>query len=253
MPGAPAPLRIAHAYGNNRAALRRALSVPEVDMIETDLWYRGGELYIHHEKRLPLVPLLYDRVMRGHPPGPYAARFGRYYVRPDIGTLRLRDLLGIVPEPVRLLLDVKGRYTRTALEGYVRRLLKTLRSAGAENRVTVCGQTYPVLNLLRRVAPEIEVRYSIEKEYQWQKFLRMMARDARVRNVCIAYGFIDAAKARAMEENAVDLYCWTVDDWHDAQRLVRQGVDGIISNDLRLLAALHGMANSAGSFSARGA
>jgi glycerophosphoryl diester phosphodiesterase len=88
------------------------------------------------------------------------------------------------------------------------------------------------------VAPDVEVRYSIQQEYQWERFLRMMERDPAVRRVCIAYGFIDADKARLMEERDVDLYCWTVDDWDEARRLVRQGVDGIISNDLKLLAAL---------------
>ncbi len=55
----------------------------------------------------------------------------------------------------------------------------------------------------------------------------------------MAYGFLDPAKARLMVEGGVDVYCWTVDDWDAARRLVSDGVDGIISNDLRLLAQLH--------------
>ncbi len=39
----PQPVRIAHAYGNSRAALHRALDA-DVDMIEVDVWYRGGDV-----------------------------------------------------------------------------------------------------------------------------------------------------------------------------------------------------------------
>jgi glycerophosphoryl diester phosphodiesterase len=95
-----------------------------------------------------------------------------------------------------------------------------------------------VLNNLRKVAPEIEVRYSLEQPYQWQRFLRIMEKHASVRRVCISHRFIDSEKARVMEETGVDLYVWTVDDRPLADRLVSDGVDGIISNDLGLLESL---------------
>jgi len=229
-------VRIAHAYGNSRESLQRALSA-DVDMIEVDAWYRGGEIYIRHARRLNPFPILYDKVMRGHDPG-WAIRFGRYYVRPDFGTLELDEVLEATAGRKSLLLDLKGHYHSPDVDGYVETLVRKIRSHSAEGWVAVCGQTYAVLNRFRKVTTDIELRYSIEKQYQWESFLRKMARDLSVRRVCIAHGFIDAEKARVMEENGVDLYCWTVDSRERAAELVAQGVDGIISNDLGLLERL---------------
>jgi glycerophosphoryl diester phosphodiesterase len=230
-------LGIAHAYGNSRESLIIALA-SEADMIEVDMWYRGGEIYIRHERRLGPLPILYDNVMKGHRLGPFAIRFGNLYIRPDIRALKIDELLERVSGGKRLLLDVKGFYHAPKVDEFVKTLVGKIRNHGAERWVAVCGQTYPVLHVLRESAPDIEVRYSIQREYQWERFLRMLEKDPTVRRVCMAYGFIDAAKARLMEDNNVDLYCWTVDDWEEARRLVRQGVDGIISNDLELIRAL---------------
>ena len=104
--------------------------------------------------------------------------------------------------------------------------------------MAVCGQTFRVLNALRKVAPDIEVRYSIQKQHQWESFLRKMLGDRSVRRVCMSHRFIDAEKTQLMEKNNVDFYCWTVDDPADAERLVSQGANGIISNNLGLLTAL---------------
>ena len=45
-------------------------------MIEVDMWYRGGDIYIRHERRVRWLPILYDHVMKGHKLGPFALRFG---------------------------------------------------------------------------------------------------------------------------------------------------------------------------------
>jgi glycerophosphoryl diester phosphodiesterase len=237
MPAPKRVVRIAHAYGNNRPALAKALAA-DCDMIEVDMWYRGGDIRIHHERRMSWLPVLYDRNLRGHPMGPFAVNVGRYFVRPDIRTLRLDELLSTVAGRKRLLLDVKGHYDSPDLNGYVEMLVRQIRDHHAESWVAICGQTYSVLHRIREVAPDLEVRYSIEQPYQWERLLALL--EHGVRQVCMAYGFIDAEKARLMEERGVDLYCWTVDDWDAARRLVAQGVDGIISNDLSLLAELHG-------------
>lgn len=230
-------VRIAHAYGNSRAALAEALAA-DCDMIEVDMWYRGGDIRIHHERKQRWLPFLADKIMSSHKPGPWSLKIGGLFVRPDIGTPRLDDILQITAGRKRLLLDVKGRYSAEDLEGYVERLVHLVRKHKAESWVALCGQTYSVLHRLREVAPDLEVRYSIQQDYQWERFLRLL--ESGVNQVCVAYGFIDADKAKFMDDNNVDLYCWTVDDWAAARRLVSQGVDGIISNDLELLTKLHG-------------
>src|SRR5438093_6913733 len=105
----PGVLRIAHAYGSSRGALQLALAAP-VDIIEADIWYRAGDIWVRHERRLGPLPMLADR---GRP----SARSGgfviplpnRYYLRPDINPMPLGELLETVAGKKRLLLDVKAR------------------------------------------------------------------------------------------------------------------------------------------------
>ena len=231
----PQPVRIAHAYGNSRPALRRALDA-DVDMIEVDVWFRGGDIYVHHARRLNPLPLLADKKMPGHPvPRPALPVWPGYWVWPHINPLTLDELLRIVGGRKRLLLDVKGRYKGGRSAVFAEAIARHLRKHQAASSVVVCGQTYPVLNALRRSDDEIEVRYSLEKPQQWESFVRKMNKHDRLRQVCISQNFIDDEKARVLEENGVNVYVWTVDDPKAARHWAEQGVDGIISNDLDLL------------------
>lgn len=234
----PRPVRIAHAYGNSRGLLRRALAA-DIDMIEADIWYRSRDIWVRHERRLAWLPLLIDRQMRGHRLLPLSLTLWRgYYLRPEIPALKLGDLLHTVAGKKRLLLDVKGRYRPRQALAFARTLAARITEHGAEAWTAICGQEYAVLDCLRRVAPHLEVRYSIERPDQWRVFKRLAERDSTVRAVCMHHRFLTAKRARLLEERGIDLYCWTVDDAAEARRLAQEGVDGIISNDLRLLAAL---------------
>ena len=238
MPSSKRPVRIAHAYGNTLDALERALAADN-DMIETDIWYRAGEIFVRHERRLGPLPLLGDRRMAGHALGPMSLRLGRrYFLRPDVKPFRLDDLLDAIGGRRRLLLDVKGIYTGREAYAFAGTLAAKLRERHAIEQIAVCGQTYEPLHCLREAVPEIEVRYSIERPHQWRTFLLLVDGDALVRRICIEHRFIDEQKARYVEERGIDLYCWTVDDPAEARRLVQQGADGVISNDLALLASL---------------
>ena len=236
--GGRKPLRIAHAYGNTRARLETALAAP-VDAIELDIWFRAGEVWVRHERRLNPLPILIDRRMRGHSLPPLSLPLGkRLYVRLDISRLKLDDVLQEVAGAKALLIDIKGVYhARENLE-FARTVVRKIREHGAEGWAAICGQFWPVLDDVRREASDIEVRYSVERVFQWEKFMRLVGEDDRVRRVCIEHRFLNDERVRFIEEQGVDLFCWTVDDREEARRLVAGGVDGIISNDLELLAEL---------------
>ena len=232
------PLLIAHAYGNTRARLQAAIAAP-IDAIELDLWYRGGQLWVRHEKRLDPLPLLVDKRMRGHSLPPLSLPLGkRLYVRLDVNRLKLAEVLQKVSGSKRLLVDLKGSYQAQHNLEFAQRLVRAIREQTAEGWTTVCGQFWPVLEDVRKEAPDIDVRYSIERAFQWEKFMRLVGEDERVRKVCIEHRFLNEERVRYIEEQGVDIFCWTVDDLTEARRLVGAGADGIISNDLKLLAAL---------------
>ena len=218
------PVGIAHAYGNRRASIEEALAAG-VELIEADVWHRAGELWVRHERRLGPIPLLYDRRSIGvRRIGPWALPFVlRFYLRLDMRPLTLRELLQRTQDRCRVLVDVKGRYSQVDREAYARRLVQL--AGDGDGDVAVCGQNWALLDEVRTQAPRLEVRYSVERPWQWQELLRRL----------------DAEKVDLLREKGVSIYCWTVDSRPEAGRLLGQGVDGIISNDLWLLASLAGL------------
>jgi len=232
------PQRVAHAYGNTRERLRTALE-SDIDAIEVDVWYRGDQIWVRHEPRLDPLPLLVDKRMPGHRLPPFSLPLGRrWYVRLDINRLTLSEVLETVAGTKGLLIDLKGVYHGRQNQEFARTLARAIRGHEAEGWVSVCGQFWPVLEDVQKEAPGIQVRYSVEKVYQWEKFMRMVRDDGPARRVCIEHRFMNEERALFLKQHGVSSYCWTVDDRDDARRLAAAGVDAIISNDLALLAEL---------------
>lgn len=232
-------LRIAHAYGDTRAALPLALAAG-VDMIEADVWFRAGHLWVRHERRLGPIPLLADRrPPSAHYVGPYAVPiWPRHYLRPDIDCITLREVLTTLGGRRRLLVDVKGSYSEAETRSFAERLAREVEEQGAVQRVEACGQNWAVLDQLRPIERAPVVRYTIESLRQWEAFLALARGDKGARRTCIHYRLMTEERVRLLEEMAVEVYCWTVDDRAEAERLVAAGAEGIISNDLSLLASL---------------
>jgi glycerophosphoryl diester phosphodiesterase len=236
--GGERPLLIAHAWGNTRERLTAGLAAP-VDAIELDVWYRGGDIWVRHEARLGPLPVLIDKRMRGHRLPPFSIPLGRrWYARLDTKRLSLDAVIDTVSGARALLVDIKGVYHGRENADFARALVELIRHRNAEGWVTVCGQFWPVLDDVRKEGPGIDVRYSVEHVYQWEKFMRMVGEDQRVRKVCIEHRFLNEERVRFIEDQGVDIFCWTVDNPDEARRLVEAGADGIISNDLQLLADL---------------
>lgn len=233
----PPPVRIAHAYGNTHDAIDTALAA-DVDMLESDLWLRRGQIYIHHDRHLAPLPLLADRRMRGHPYPPWSLPLPsrrRYYIRPDIGILTLEDLIARTRSKRHLLLDTKGKPDASYATAFAKRLASTIRETNTIGEVEVCGQTWPILHRLREEAPEMHVRFSIERPDQWDAYVAMTEETGTAPDVCIQHRFLSDERLSYLKQHDAGIYTWTVDDPAEAKALVARGVDGIISNNLRLL------------------
>ena len=234
------PLRIAHAYGNRRDKIEAATTA-DIDFIEADIWYRAGELWVRHERRPGFLPLLFDRMQQGvNRVGPWALRvFPRHYIRLDVNPLTLTDLLERTRGTRRLLLDLKGDHPAASARAYAEALAGALSDARCEESVIVCGQT-DVLDDVRKAAPHLDVRHSIERQQQWDRFLHRLEADPVLPGVCLHRVLLSDERARLLREAGLQVFCWTVDDPAEATELIAKGADGIISNSLPLLEHLGG-------------
>jgi glycerophosphoryl diester phosphodiesterase len=240
MSGGARVTTIAHAYGNSRRTLRRALAAP-IDMLEADVWYRAGDVHVRHERRLGPLPILIDRrSVAAHTLGAVLSLPRGYYLRPDLCGLTLSGLLRLTAGRKALLLDVKP--ARDAdIDAFAAGIAHQVQAHDAAAWVQVCGQYWPVLDRLQQTAPEIIVRYSMERAYQWERFLRLLAEGKPPGRVCIQHAFWTKERAHVLRACGISVYCWTVDDPGAARALIERGADGIISNDLALLTGLAGL------------
>jgi glycerophosphoryl diester phosphodiesterase len=208
-------------------------------MVEVDIWFRAGHIEVRHEKRVQWAPILFDKRPAGMTQvGPWSLPLpGRRYLRLDVRAFLLRAVLDLTAGSKRLLLDVKQVSSGPA-RAYADALRAEIEESKATSWTVVCGQFWPVLDRLREAAPEIAVAYSMQRDSQWREYTKRLATGDATRAVCLHHEMLNDERAAFLEENGVEVYCWTVDDRAKANALVRQGVEGIISNDLAMLAEL---------------
>lgn len=238
MSAAPTVLRIAHAAGNRRARIACALAA-DVDLIEIDVrWWRGAA-WVRHEHRLPLLPLLYNRNLRGiHRAGPYAAMLGPHLFRLDIHPLPFREAVALIRDRAGLLVDLKAaRYPRSEARRFIAALLTTL--ADFPGPLEFCGG-WPLLDRLREARPDQRLHYSVDGDEQWEALARRIERDCAPSGITIHPRLLDAARAETLRRAGVDFYAWDIEDAGGAERVIALGATGIIADDLDLLRSLRG-------------
>jgi glycerophosphoryl diester phosphodiesterase len=146
------------------------------------------------------------------------------------------------------------------LPGYELRVLEALRDARVLDRTMISTQFRSSLELLRSVAPEVRLGWSVPKVRRDPFRSRLTAIPAFgvlavMRAVlpgraaaAIRAGRCDALMAhwrlvtprlvRSVNEAGGELYVWTVDELPRLRALEQLGVTGVITNDPRLFAAM---------------
>jgi glycerophosphoryl diester phosphodiesterase len=235
---APTIVRIAHAAGNRRDRIAGALAAG-VDLIEIDVRWRHEAAWVRHERRLPFLPVLYDRDLRGvHRGGPYAATLGRHFFRLELRGLRFRDAVALVGDGAGLLVDLKAAPYRTSeARRFVANLLTTL--AGFAGTLDFCGG-WPLLDLVTEARPGQRVHYSVDKAGHWDALVRRMEGGTAPSGISIHPRLLGAERAETLRRAGIDFYCWDIDDAAAAEQAIALGASGINADDLDLLAALRG-------------
>lgn len=140
--------------------------------------------------------------------------------------------------------------------GYALRVVDALREAGLQERALITATYRRELDLVRSVAPEIKVGWSIPRAHRdyianpltllpafaalqglrsWlPKQARATLASGRFDAIMVHWRLASQRLVNAVREGGGELYVWTVDDAPTIEKLTRLGVDGIITNDPRL-------------------
>ncbi len=197
--------------------MRRALSAG-VDAVEADLRWDGGRIVARHARRLPFLPLYWDR----------------WYLRVDRSAqLTLDELLEQVKGRARPYLDLKA-----LARPFPGALLDALRRNDALKEATVSSEHWGLLAELRRSEPDLRLVRSVNSRRHRAALLALPPDDRLRAGVAIQRDLLDEALARRLRAEGLALYVWGIDDPEDARKVIGWGASGLIADSLELLRAV---------------
>ncbi|MES1254843.1 MAG: glycerophosphodiester phosphodiesterase [Acidobacteriota bacterium] len=251
---APRPLVFAHRGGsalapeNTLAAFDRGLA-SGADGLELDVRLsRDGVVVVHHDQTLERTTNLHGAVA-DRTAGELAAADAGYWFRPldagadgpaeanypfrgaGHGVPTLAAVLGRYPD-ARVIVELKGDS-----EALARATVDVVRRADASDRVCVGGFRSGVLRAVRRVAPDLatsasreQVRWALYRSWVGWPAARPAYAGYQVperagHTRVVSRRFVERAHARDL-----GVQVWTVDGEEQAARLLRWGVDGLITD-----------------------
>jgi glycerophosphoryl diester phosphodiesterase len=206
---------IAHRAGNNLHHLEQALAAG-VDAIECDFWHDRGRLTLRHERKLPALPVVYDK----------------WYIRFGLGHLDLPELLRQINFRAELFLDIKSATPRAA--DSVLQLYHDNESMMP--RTLVSSRQWKLLDQLAAAGTEMRMYYSIGRRSAIDGLLRRSG--VRPAGVSIRHTLLSPDVIRRLHSEGLEVFAWTVNTRHRAEELLAMGVDAIISDDVDLVATL---------------
>ncbi len=237
-PVSPTVLRIAHGYGNRRARIARALAAG-VDLIEADLRWWRGDVWVRHEHRMARLPVLYNHRLGGiHRAGPWAIPAGPWWLRLDVAPIRLADLLRLVSGRAGLMIDLKrDRLAPGQAAAFVEAALDELGRFGVANQSHFCGG-WEYLDLVRARLPGAMVHYSVDGAGDWRQVQQRLEEGAPFPAITLKRRLLDEPRARLLHEAGIPFITWDIETRFDAESAIELGAEGLIADDLELLKSL---------------
>lgn len=234
----PLPITVAHAYGNSRERIDEAIAAG-VELIEADLRYRHGRIDIRHDYRLPIVPVLYNRGLRGiHKEWPWSVSIGSNMIRLDTPRWQLAGLLAYASGRGSLMLDLKrDTYSEDAAQAFVAATAEAIEVGAFAGRIEFCG-FWPLLDRMRERLPSAIVRYSVDTPHDWQRFVERLDGPDPIASVTIQRDLLTHQRAQVMRDARVSFLAWDIETAAEADHALAMGATGVIADDLAMLAAL---------------
>ena len=205
---------IAHRAGNNLHQIDEAVAAG-VDAIECDFWHDRGRLTLRHERKLPALPVLYDR----------------WHVRWSWGELSLPQMLRELNLRAELFLDIKSSTPEAAAS-----VLALRADLGSKMpRTLVSSREWPLLDRLAAADTDMRMFYSVLRASGIMPMLRRAERAPAPAGTSIRHTLLSEPLVKQLHDAGLQVYAWTVNTKHRAEELRAWGVDGIISDDYKVV------------------
>jgi glycerophosphoryl diester phosphodiesterase len=227
-------LRIAHrgasgsAPEHTRAAFEQALRL-SVDMIELDVQLSRDEaLIVIHDATL-------DRTTNGH--GIVREHAWQDLKALDAGSwfepgfagerlLRLEDVIKLVGDRARLNVEMKGCAADWRI--LAKHLIQVLRTAGRLQATIVSCFEPLALEKVRAASPDVQLGLlwqspELAEAWQWGRALLAVS-------IHPYWALVSADLVRDARDRRLQVFAWTVNEVEIMRQLIREGVDGIISD-----------------------
>jgi glycerophosphoryl diester phosphodiesterase len=185
-----------------------------VDAIECDFWHDRGRLALRHERKLPALPVWYDR----------------WYIRFSIGELSLPDLLREINFRSELFLDIKSS-TPQAAEAVLRLYHD---NESMMPRTCVSSRQWRLLDQLGEAGTELRMFYSVGRAGGLEALFRRAEAPPLPAGTSIRHTLLSAEVVARLHAAGLQVFAWTVNTRHRAEELLGWGVDGLISDDVTL-------------------
>lgn len=203
------PAIVAHAAGNSLELVEDALT-GKADFVEVDVWYRKRRFEARHERRLGIIPVLFEKWYLSFAPSlPFT----------------LPALIDGLDGRGGILLDLKTSQ-REAADAIAEILEKT----PGHTPISASSAWWPALRRLHDRLPEIPLFYSIDSRAQLDLFRSILRRDHRPAGISCRETLLTRRVICEMHERGLKVLAWTVDDLERAAELASWGVDGITTH-----------------------
>ena len=210
------PLAIAHRAGNSLAGLHAA-NVMGVDVIECDVHEYRGRLEVRHLKTAGPLPFLWDRWELASASAP---------------RLGLRELLEADRHGTTFMLDLKGRRSTTAPA-----VAEMLHDVAQHRPVLVCGRYWPSVDLVGEL-PYVRPVLSARNRVELARLRQRLADGSPPHGVSVHLSLLDEQVVADLLQHVEVVMSWPVNDVATLDAAIGLGVNGIISDEPDVLAAL---------------
>lgn len=210
LPGRSAPAIIAHGGGNSVDHVRDYVAAG-ADYLEVDLWIHRGRFEARHERRVRMLPLLFEKWYLRRVPSPH------------YGLVELLE--AAAGSSAGIFLDLKNGGAEAA--GAISRVIA---ATATTPRIVASSQQWKALRAVAAELPQVDTFYSIDVHAKLDLFLSVSDRDVRPRGVSCRHTLLTAPVVRRLRDRGLLVVAWTVDDTERARELVDWGVHGITTH-----------------------